>query len=75
MEDEEEEMEEEDFIDEAGVETEVKPIPKKEPGVSHKAEDLPQGEEDCYWCGRAIDVKQTRQARMHDMVVYICKDC
>lgn len=61
--------------EEEEVKTEAKPIVKKEPGVSHKTADLPTGEEDCYWCGRVIDIKQMRQVRMCDSIVYICKEC
>ena len=50
----------------------VKPKPK---GVSHKPDDLPEGFQDCYWCGRQFEIDKMRRERKYDIVVWICKDC
>ena len=50
----------------------VKP---KESGISHKLDDLPNGMEDCYWCGRARMREVMQQSRIHNSIVYICRDC
>ena len=62
-------MQEDDFDkDNLSLQT-VKPKPEK--GESHRLDDA----EDCYWCGRAIDINLMTKRRMHDSIVYVCQDC
>jgi hypothetical protein len=50
-------------------------INKKEKGISHRLPDLPEGTEDCYWCGRVLPIINMQRQRNHNSVIYICRDC
>lgn len=66
-------MDDDDLDDD--IETSAPVIKKKEPGVSHRIDDLPQGKQDCYWCGKVFDASVMQRSRIHNTVIYICRDC
>ena len=53
--------------------TQIKPKPVK--GISNRLPDIPEGYQDCYWCGRKFLEKDMKKDRKYDIIVWLCKGC
>jgi len=67
--------EDDDFDDEQEVEVAPVAVKPKEPGVSNRLPDIPEGKAECYWCPRELPKDKMKKMRVHDSIVYVCDRC